>query len=159
VIIVPKYVSRVVFKGGILGGARQFWGNPYLNSTTVLYDIDDLKMYSSSRKELERIITVLCDVSGKAGLQFCIEKSNICIIECGKIVDSSVGTAFSGIEHIDPDRPCKYLGVLQTSGPHTEAVVDKVSNEYLSLTIVDDADIMKILSKLQKTILLVHAGS
>jgi len=29
----------VVFKGGILGGARQFWGNPYLNSTTVLLDI------------------------------------------------------------------------------------------------------------------------
>jgi len=36
VIFVPKYVSRVVFKDGILGGARQFWGNPYLNSTTVL---------------------------------------------------------------------------------------------------------------------------
>jgi len=29
----------VVFKGGILGGARQFWGNPYLNSTTVLFDM------------------------------------------------------------------------------------------------------------------------
>jgi len=37
-IFVPKYVSRVVFKGGILGGTRQFWGNPYLNSTTVLFD-------------------------------------------------------------------------------------------------------------------------
>jgi len=35
---VPKYVSRVVFKDGILGGARQFRGNPYLNSTTVLFD-------------------------------------------------------------------------------------------------------------------------
>jgi len=35
----PKYVSSVVFKGSILGGARQFWGNPYLNSTTVLFDI------------------------------------------------------------------------------------------------------------------------
>jgi len=34
-----KYVSRVVFKGGILGGTCQFWGNPYLNSTTVLFDI------------------------------------------------------------------------------------------------------------------------
>jgi len=37
-IFVPKYVSRVVFKGGILGGACQFWGNPYLKSTTVLCD-------------------------------------------------------------------------------------------------------------------------
>jgi len=33
-------VSRVVFKGDILGGVRQFWGNPYLNSTTVLFDYD-----------------------------------------------------------------------------------------------------------------------
>jgi len=37
VIFVLKYVSRVVFKGGILGSARQFWGNPYLNSTTILF--------------------------------------------------------------------------------------------------------------------------
>jgi len=39
VIFVPNYVSRVVFKGGILGGAHQFWDNPYLNSTTVLFDM------------------------------------------------------------------------------------------------------------------------
>jgi len=38
VIFVSKYVSRVVFKGGILGSARQFWGKPYLNSMTVLFD-------------------------------------------------------------------------------------------------------------------------
>jgi len=38
VIFVPKYVFRVVFEGGILGSARNFWGNPYLNSTTVLFD-------------------------------------------------------------------------------------------------------------------------
>jgi len=28
----------MVFGGGILGGARKIWGNPYLNSTTVLFD-------------------------------------------------------------------------------------------------------------------------
>jgi len=33
-----QYVTRVVFKGSILGGVRQFCGNPYLNSTTVLFD-------------------------------------------------------------------------------------------------------------------------
>jgi len=30
----------MVFGGGILGGARKIWGNPYLNSTTVLFDRD-----------------------------------------------------------------------------------------------------------------------
>jgi len=39
VIFVPKYVFRVVFEGGILGDALNFLGNPYLNSTTVLFDI------------------------------------------------------------------------------------------------------------------------
>jgi len=29
---------RVVFEGGFLGSARNFWGNPYLNSMTVLFD-------------------------------------------------------------------------------------------------------------------------
>jgi len=28
----------MVFGGGILGGARKILGNPYLNSTTVLFD-------------------------------------------------------------------------------------------------------------------------
>jgi len=28
----------VIFKGSILGGVCEFWGNPYLNSTTVLFD-------------------------------------------------------------------------------------------------------------------------
>jgi len=52
VIFIPKYVSRVVFKGDILGGLRQFWGNPYLNSTTVLFDNTTIinVAYSNSQK-------------------------------------------------------------------------------------------------------------
>ena len=38
VIFVAKYVSAMVFGDGILGGAHKIWGNPYLNSTTVLFD-------------------------------------------------------------------------------------------------------------------------
>jgi len=38
VIFAPKYVFRVVFEGGFLGGTHNVWGNPYLNSTTVLFD-------------------------------------------------------------------------------------------------------------------------
>ena len=37
-IFASKYVFRLVFEGGFLGGARNLWGNPYLNSTTVLFD-------------------------------------------------------------------------------------------------------------------------
>jgi len=41
------YVSNVVFKGSILGGACQFWGNPYLNSTTVLFDNQVMRIIKS----------------------------------------------------------------------------------------------------------------
>jgi len=60
VIFVSKYVSRVVFKGGILGGTRQFRGNPYLNSTTVLFDIlnllqcNILQLHISTNKALKQ---------------------------------------------------------------------------------------------------------
>jgi len=54
------------------------------------------------------------------------------------IVDSSDGDVVNGIEHIDPDKPYKYLGILQTSGPHNDAVavVEKVFNECLMANIV-----------------------
>ena len=31
-----KYVPRMFFKGGILGSVQNFWGDPYLNGTTIL---------------------------------------------------------------------------------------------------------------------------
>ena len=40
VIFVAKYVAAMVFGDGILGGAHKIWGNPYLNSTTVLFDFE-----------------------------------------------------------------------------------------------------------------------
>ena len=67
---------------------------------THLYYIDDMKMYSSSSKKLEGMITVLRDVSSEVGLQFCVEKSNICVIERGKIVDSSDEDVVNGIEYM-----------------------------------------------------------
>ena len=63
-------------------------------------------------------------------------------------MDSSDGTevnAIESIEHIDPDKPYKYLGVLQTSRPHTDVVVDKVSNECLRrANIVWSSDFTKL---------------
>jgi len=46
-------------------------------------------------------------------------------------VDSSDGDVINVIEHIDLDKPFKYLGILQTSGLHTDAIVEKVFNECL----------------------------
>jgi len=34
-----KDVSRMVFEGSFLGSKQNIWGNPYLNSTTVLFDM------------------------------------------------------------------------------------------------------------------------
>ena len=50
VIFAPKYVFRVDFEGGFLGSARNFWGNPYLKSTTVLFDVVILILSSSGNR-------------------------------------------------------------------------------------------------------------
>jgi len=39
VIFVTKDVSRIVFEGGIFGDVQNIWGNLYLNSITILFDI------------------------------------------------------------------------------------------------------------------------
>jgi len=105
---------------------------------THLYYIDNSKVYSSSRKELERMIGVLSDVSGEIGMQFCAEKCNICVIEQVNPNDLSGVDAINGIEHIDPDKPYRYLGVLQTSRPHTDAEINVMSVEFDSNLRVKD---------------------
>jgi len=47
VIFAPKYVFRVVFEGGFLGGARNFLGQS-LNSTTVLFDVGQKQKFLSN---------------------------------------------------------------------------------------------------------------
>jgi len=44
----------MVFGGGILGGMRKIWGNPYLNSTTVLFDNPAAKQVCSPKKAVVR---------------------------------------------------------------------------------------------------------
>jgi len=80
VIFVPKYVSRVVFKGGILGGTRQFWGNPYLNSTTVLFDVTEKKA-SLKTYDTNRIFVCYCKLQTTI-LVRSIEVWVFCIVPC-----------------------------------------------------------------------------
>jgi len=58
VIFAPKYVFRVVFEGGFLGGAHNFWGNPYLNCTTVLFDYRRFVEYFRLLKVLQFVICI-----------------------------------------------------------------------------------------------------
>ena len=40
VLLVAYYAYRLLFLGGNFRGARHFQGNPYLNSTAVLFDME-----------------------------------------------------------------------------------------------------------------------
>ena len=40
-------VCRMIFKGGVLGGARNIHHDPYLNGTTVPFDIKDSNPFGS----------------------------------------------------------------------------------------------------------------
>jgi len=52
-IFVAKYISAMVFGGGILGGVHKIWGDLYLNSTIVLFDtyIRKLCIYSTTQMQ------------------------------------------------------------------------------------------------------------
>ena len=52
-IFVLKYVFKVVFEDGILGGMRNFWGNSYLNSMTILFDVVALNVLLKETITLE----------------------------------------------------------------------------------------------------------
>ena len=45
-IFIVQDVYRMVIKGRILGSCH-FWGDPYLNSTTVLFDILHMKFLAN----------------------------------------------------------------------------------------------------------------
>ena len=60
-IFVPKYVSRVILKVAFyVGGTHNFWGNSYLNSTTVLFDT----------KKRRKILYVAYRIHGNLGSDF-----------------------------------------------------------------------------------------
>ena len=44
-VVAWQYVSAMGFGGSILGSAYEIWGNPYLNSNTVLSD-KEIKLFS-----------------------------------------------------------------------------------------------------------------
>ena len=52
-IFAAKYVSVMVFGGGILGGTCKIWS--YLNSTTVLFDIAIFGIESGSEYSVHRL--------------------------------------------------------------------------------------------------------
>jgi len=35
----------MVFEGGFFGGAQNIWGNPYVNSTTILFDMYGIYLF------------------------------------------------------------------------------------------------------------------
>jgi len=67
VIFAPKYVFRVVFEGGFLGGAHNFWGNPYLNSTTVLFD-NDVSEFSTVQLHCHHCRMIITDCINLIGM-------------------------------------------------------------------------------------------
>ena len=58
-IFVVKYASAMVFGGDVLGGTQRIWGNPYLNSTTVLFDKSAILQHVIEHSFRTFVMTVL----------------------------------------------------------------------------------------------------
>jgi len=74
----------VVFKDSILGGARQFWGNPYLNSTTVLFDDS---MACTTKNDMSDLLNTVTKYNYKNNSKY--ENTNITLTKVGHLTSSS----------------------------------------------------------------------
>ena len=93
--------------------------------------MDDLKLYSKSKRALDSLIQTVQIFSKDIGMQLGIDKSAILVMKKGKIVKSD-GTELPNeevIKSLEEGQSRKYLGVLETDEVMVNEIKDKVKKE------------------------------
>ena len=93
--------------------------------------MDDLKLYSKSKRTLDSLIQSVQIFSKDIGMQLGIDKSAILVMKKGKIVKSD-GTELPNeevIKSLEEGQSHKYLGVLETDEVMVNEIKDKVKKE------------------------------
>ena len=93
--------------------------------------MDDLKLYSKSKRTLDSLIQSVQIFSKDIGMQLGIDKSAILVMKKGKIV-KSYGTELPNeevIKSLEEGQSHKYLGVLETDEVMVNEIKDKVKKE------------------------------
>ena len=93
--------------------------------------MDDLKLYTKSKRALDSLIQTVQIFSKDIGMQLGIDKSAILVMKKGKIVQSD-GTELPNeevIKSLEEGQSHKYLGVLETDEVMVNEIKDKVKKE------------------------------
>ena len=94
--------------------------------------LNDLKLYMRNEKELDSLVQTIRIFSIHIGMEFCIEKCAVLVIEKGKTV-KSVGIKLPDgkvIKSLQEGESYKYLGILEADKFLGEEMKLKVSKEY-----------------------------
>lgn len=90
--------------------------------------MDDLKLYSETKQQLESLINTTKIFNETVQMNFGIEKCAIIQIKKGNVVTND--NQICGIDNLDTEKTYKYLGIQQNRGiPHT-ALKAEFSNAY-----------------------------
>ena len=95
--------------------------------------MDDLKLYSRSEKGLDSLVQTVRVFSEDIGMELCIEKCAMLVMEKGKIV-KSVGIELPDgkvIKSLQEGESYKYLGILEVDKFLEEKMKLNVSKEYI----------------------------
>ena len=93
--------------------------------------MDDLKLYSKSKRTLDSLIQSVQIFSKDIGMQLGIDKSAILVMKKGKIVKSD-GTELPNeevIKSLEEGQSHNYLRVLKTDEVMVNEIKDRVKNE------------------------------
>ena len=93
--------------------------------------MDDLKLYTKSKRALDSLIQTVQIFSKDIGMQLGIDKSAILVMKKGKIVKPD-GTELPNeevIKSLEEGQSHKYLGVLETDEVMVNEIKDKVKKE------------------------------
>ena len=94
--------------------------------------MDDLKLYSRNKKELDSLVQTIRIFNKNIGMEFVIEKCAMLVIKKGKIM-KSVGIELPDgkvIKSLQEGESYKYLGILEAERFLGEEMKLKVSKEY-----------------------------
>ncbi|KAL1446790.1 hypothetical protein WDU94_005582 [Cyamophila willieti] len=93
--------------------------------------MDDLKLYASSKSQLDQLIQIVSEFSSDIQMKFGLDKCRFLSIQAGKMVNTG-DQAPMEIEQMDTDELYKYLGIMQSKQIAQSEMKRKLQTEFRS---------------------------
>lgn len=107
--------------------------NNRTSKITHLFYVDDLKIYATNEKDLQKAIRTVHEFSTEIGMEFGLEKCAVVHLKRGKLAESDSELELvdgSAIRHLSHDEDYEYLGIPQREINKAHDFKEKVKQRY-----------------------------